>query len=192
MKEDRKFFYVYQITCDVTNKIYVGAHSTNDMEDGYLGSGTLIRKAIRKYGPEHFHKTILFEGKSWEELLEKEAEIVDTDFVNRNDTYNLREGGSGGTKLILEKELERRRKVAEANRRTKTGVPRSEETKQKISESHIGQVHEGQVKERVRAICAVCGKEFEVRLGKRIKGKCCSRSCTAKLMNITGVANRNK
>jgi hypothetical protein len=91
-----KFYYVYQITNKINGKIYVGVHATDDLNDGYMGSGLLIKQAIAKYGVENFVKMILFEGSSYRELLDKEAEIVTTEFVNRDDTYNLREGGTGG------------------------------------------------------------------------------------------------
>lgn len=52
-------YYLYQITNLVNNKIYVGVHKTTDMNDGYMGSGKVIRAAIEKYGAENFKKDIL-------------------------------------------------------------------------------------------------------------------------------------
>jgi general stress protein YciG len=76
--------------------IYVGKHITNNLNDGYMGSGLKIRDAIKKYGLENFEKTILFECKSEDEMNAKEAEIVNEDFIARDDVYNIKLGGDGG------------------------------------------------------------------------------------------------
>ena len=34
-------------------------HSTNKIDDGYLGSGKRLRRSINKYGVENFERTIL-------------------------------------------------------------------------------------------------------------------------------------
>lgn len=76
--------------------IYIGKHMTNDKDDGYMGSGIRIRRAIEKYGIENFEKTILFECESADEMNAKEAEIVNEDFIARDDVYNIKLGGDGG------------------------------------------------------------------------------------------------
>lgn len=91
---------VYKITNLVNNKIYVGVHKTNDLEDGYMGSGTVLRNAIQKYGIENFNKEILFNFSTYKEALEKEKEIVSKEFLSRKDIYNLRRGGLGGFEYI--------------------------------------------------------------------------------------------
>ena len=69
---------------------------TNDKDDDYMGSGIRIRRAIEKYGIENFEKTILFECESADEMNAKEAEIVNEDFIARDDVYNIKLGGDGG------------------------------------------------------------------------------------------------
>lgn len=61
-----------------------------------MGSGLRIRRAIEKYGVENFEKTVLFECSSAEEMNAKEAEIVNEDFIARDDVYNIKLGGEGG------------------------------------------------------------------------------------------------
>lgn len=76
--------------------IYIGKHITQDVNDSYMGSGLRIRYAIKKYGIENFEKTILFECKSKQDMDKKEAEIVNEDFIARDDVYNIKLGGDGG------------------------------------------------------------------------------------------------
>ena len=90
------FYTIYKITNRVNGKVYIGKHQTNDIADGYMGSGKLIRQAIEKYGSENFEKEILFEFSTEEEMNSKEAELVTEEFCNREDTYNLCPGGHGG------------------------------------------------------------------------------------------------
>jgi hypothetical protein len=89
-------YLVYQIENKVNNKIYVGAHITSDINDGYMGSGKLLSRAIKKYGIENFEKTILYVFESADAMFDKEAEIVNEAFVQRSDTYNIKRGGYGG------------------------------------------------------------------------------------------------
>lgn len=88
--------YVYLIENVLNGKIYVGKHSTQDLDDGYMGSGKLLTRAISKYGVENFRKNIIAMFDSEAEALQLESEIVDEEFVQRVDTYNMTEGGLGG------------------------------------------------------------------------------------------------
>lgn len=93
-------YQVYQTTNNLNGKIYIGCHKTLDTEDDYLGSGKLLKRAIEKYKAENFTKTVLFEFDNPEEMFAKEKELVDEEFVQRKDTYNLKVGGEGGFDFI--------------------------------------------------------------------------------------------
>lgn len=91
----KKYHVVYKTTNTVNNKIYVGLHSTDDLNDSYLGSGHILKEAIKKYGRDKFIKEILYVFPSRKEARRMEASIVDEEFVARPDTYNLTVGGMG-------------------------------------------------------------------------------------------------
>ena len=93
-------YIIYKTTNLVNNKIYIGKHKSTDINDDYLGSGKLLKRAIEKYGKEHFKKEILFECKTEQEANDLEAEIVDEEFITRLDTYNIMIGGHGGFNFV--------------------------------------------------------------------------------------------
>ncbi len=90
-----KFYYLYQITNLINGKIYIGVHRTNNLDDGYMGSGKYLHQAYKEYGIENFKKEILEFFDSLEEMFSREAAIVTKDFLKREDTYNIVEGGNG-------------------------------------------------------------------------------------------------
>lgn len=98
-------YTVYQITNNVNGKIYIGKHQTKDINDGYMGSGKMLKRAIKKYGIENFTKDILHVFDTEEEMNEKEADLVTEEFCLRKDTYNLCIGGLGGFGYINQNAL---------------------------------------------------------------------------------------
>ena len=109
-------YIVYQTTSKVNNKIYIGVHKTENPEifDGYLGCGVYIYRpssymnpkthfqyAVKKYGVENFTRTTLMVFDTEEEAYKKESEIVNQEFIEREDTYNLILGGRDVTQFMV-------------------------------------------------------------------------------------------
>lgn len=90
------FYTIYKITNTVNGKIYIGKHQTLNLNDGYMGSGKILRRSIAKYGIDNFKKEILFQFDDEVTMNLKEAELVTEEFCARDDTYNLCPGGRGG------------------------------------------------------------------------------------------------
>ena len=90
-----KYYYLYKITNQLNGKIYIGVHQTYNMDDDYMGSGTLLKRAQKKYGIENFTKEVLQQFNNENNMFNEEAILVDREFVLREDTYNLTEGGTG-------------------------------------------------------------------------------------------------
>lgn len=93
-------YYLYEIRNNLNNKIYVGVHKTKSIDDGYMGSGKVIKRAVKKYGLENFTKVILEYFEDSKSMYAREAELITNDFLEREDVYNLRRGGSGGFDYI--------------------------------------------------------------------------------------------
>lgn len=91
-----KYYTIYETTNLINGKIYIGQHVTDNPYDDYIGSGVSMRRAIRKYGIENFHKHILFVFDNEYDMDAKEAELVTEQFCSLTSNYNLAPGGNGG------------------------------------------------------------------------------------------------
>jgi len=94
-------YTIYRITNKINGKTYVGMHQTKNLDDGYMGSGKLIRRAIAKHGLSNFTKEILHTFDNEEEMKAKEKELV----VLGESSYNLCDGGKGGFGYINREKL---------------------------------------------------------------------------------------
>ena len=148
-------YILYKTTNLVNNKTYIGIHKTNNLEDGYLGSGFSLIKAISKYGKENFKREILEFCNSYDELLELEKLYVDLDWVRDKSNYNQKTGGqsagilSDESKKKISDTLKERYKNGEIFIKRKKGITPwnkglknvySEECKLKISQSLKGNI----------------------------------------------------
>lgn len=86
------YYFIYKTTNLINGKSYIGAHTTKNIDDGYLGSGVALIKAIEKYGIKNFKREIIKFCDSKEEMWKEEEKLV----VISENSYNLRKGGKGG------------------------------------------------------------------------------------------------
>jgi hypothetical protein len=89
-------YIVYEVKNKVNDKTYIGKHQTDNIYDDYLGSGKYLKRAINKYGKDCFEKNILFIFDNKKEMDDKEAELVNEEFLKSGKSYNLKLGGHGG------------------------------------------------------------------------------------------------
>ena len=91
-------YIVYETKNNINGKIYVGVHRCNKerTSDDYIGSGIALKGAIQKYGRENFSRRNLSEWNDERSAYSEEERIVNKDFVDRGDTYNIGIGGKGG------------------------------------------------------------------------------------------------
>lgn len=130
-----EIYLIYKTTNLINGKVYIGSHRTFDINDNYLGSGTLLKNAIKKYGRDNFVKEILHTFDNPYEMVEMERSLVNEEFIKRRDTYNMEIGGSGGkiwTKELRDKMSKSKKGSTPWNKGKKTG-PLSDEHKQKMS-----------------------------------------------------------
>lgn len=95
-RRSKTYHYIYRTTCLVTGKFYVGMHSTDVLDDGYLGSGKVLRYSINKHGKENHRREILEQLPSREALKLREKEIVNEALLADPLCMNLKYGGEGG------------------------------------------------------------------------------------------------
>lgn len=88
-----KYNYFYKITNNINGHFYYGIHSTDNINDGYMGSGHRLRKAYQLYGIENFSKEILKFFDNRDDLELYESEIVTEELVNDKECYNSIIGG---------------------------------------------------------------------------------------------------
>ena len=150
MEIKEPYGFIYITTNMINGKKYIGQKKFCEGWKRYLGSGTLLREAIKKYGKENFIRDIVAIAYSSEELNRLEIEFIKNHNADddRNKYYNITKGGNGAG---LPGELngmygkhhteEVKKKISEANKGEKNsfyGRHHTEETKEKLRIANKG------------------------------------------------------
>ncbi len=179
---------VYITTNLVNGKQYVGDHSSDNLKDGYLGSGTAIKRAIKKFGKKNFNREILESFDTKEEAFKAQEKYILKFQTLSPIGYNIspkggmRNNGSHSEKTIQQisktqknMPMQRRRQMSKSH----TGLRHSEETKEKQSKSHKGEKNPMFGKpawdaiNKITKTCEYCGIETNVGNYGRWHGKKC-------------------
>lgn len=90
---NKKYNFIYKTTNILNNRYYIGRHSTNNLKDGYIGSGTMLKRSIKKYGLQNFKFEILYFCENFKELVKLEKHIINQSLLKDDLCMNMCEGG---------------------------------------------------------------------------------------------------
>jgi hypothetical protein len=119
-----QYYYIYKTTNLINEKYYYGMHCTDNLNDGYMGSGTKLKRSIKRHGKENFKTEILEFLPNKEELLKREKEIINEEVLKDPNSMNLQPGGGGG----LSGEEHRKKFASAGGKATKHLLERYRET----------------------------------------------------------------
>lgn len=138
------YFYIYKITHIDSGKFYIGQHRTNNLDDGYFGSGILLKNMLKSHDKSEFKKEIIAYANSLEELNKLEEELIGDSYKKDEKCLNLMKGGR--CCQFSDTHLERMSKAFKGQKNPMYGRKgelspwwgrkHTEEQKQKISENN--------------------------------------------------------
>jgi hypothetical protein len=92
-------------------------HSTDNLEDGYQGSGKKLWHSIHKYGRKNHQTEILEFLPTRKELRDREAKLVNVELLQDKMCMNLTLGGYCGWDYLNSNSELQRKKGAKANKK---------------------------------------------------------------------------
>jgi len=123
---------IYKITNLLNGKIYIGKDTLSNKN--YMGSGVLIKRAIKKYGLDSFKKEVIFETSDYNELSESEKYWISLySSTDRKTGYNISDGGDGGDTLSNNPNLD---SIKDKIRSSSLNREFSEEHRSNLSKNH--------------------------------------------------------
>lgn len=152
--------YIYKTTNSVNGKIYIGRHKIDKFDLDYLGSGTLLSKAIKKHGRANFSVKLLIWCNSEDDLNQTEIRLIRLyrKLLGSDKLYNIADGGHrpfcSFTPEIRKKMSESQKRLApllrEHRRLAHLGKKHTDVAKEKNRISSTGRKHTEAAKEKIR------------------------------------------
>lgn len=181
---EKKYHYVYVIINKINGKFYIGIHSTNDLNDGYMGSGYSLRKAFAKYNKKMFEKQIIIFLPSREHILDYERILVNENMIANVNCYNTVVGGGAPKsnfrhadefKKIISDKL-KGRKFSDSHRLNLSKSARryrTEEEKEHLRQVNLGKKHSQETINKMIAsrIGRPCKEETKKKIGDAQRGE---------------------
>lgn len=99
MRKPKKYHFIYKTTNIINDKFYIGMHSTDNLNDNYIGSGKILWYSVKKYGRDNFKFEILEFLPDRKSLKNREMEIVNENMLSNQKCMNIKKGGDGGFTL---------------------------------------------------------------------------------------------
>lgn len=135
-------YYTYKVTKNDTGEYYLGRrqyHGTDITKDLYLGSGTRIKRMVKKYGRCAFTKTILDIHETVDDLIKAEELLITEEHLHNPLCLNIALGGGTSWDAINFSPIAKQNFLetvkSDAYRRNMSEVINSPEVKARISES---------------------------------------------------------
>ena len=142
---------IYKTTNKINGKIYIGKDTKNNPD--YLGSGKILKMAIKKYGKQNFVKEIL-EYCNSENIDDREIYwIKELDSIELG--YNISPGGQGGDPFKYNRRIkeitERMSNSRKGDKNSMYGKSHKESAKEKMRIKKIG-IYDGSKNPRARKL----------------------------------------
>jgi hypothetical protein len=177
-------YVVYKTTNLINGRYYIGKHKTTNPNDTYLGSGTVIKAAIKHYGSENFTKEIIAVYDNELAAFNKEAELVTEELVNDPLSYNLSTGGLGGRTHSIESKQQMSSNMKGRTPWNKGIQMWSEDERKRISESNKQRGSQSAETIRKRALAntgKVRTEETKAKTSAKLKGRIFSEETRRKM-----------
>jgi group I intron endonuclease len=109
---EKQYIFVYLTTNTINGKQYVGDHSSDTINDEYLGSGYLLKIKLKEYGKENFERKILEFFNNREEAFNAQEKYIKQYNTLAPNGYNLSPKGGHNVKGCFSEETKKKLSIS--------------------------------------------------------------------------------